>query len=99
MKKIAVVLFVIFITGSPALAERFYGNTGYERRVRVACEQATKHGGRINTPAAKKCFYDVVDLHREQNLTDSQIRLNNAKAEWFERHKNKLDYRGFPCEN
>ncbi len=32
----------------------------------------------------------------QRELVQSQIRLNNARAGWFERHKNNLNYRGFP---
>ncbi len=49
-------------------------------------------------PAAKQCFYDVVNAHREQELIDSEIELNKQKAEWYRRHKNDLNYHGFPCE-
>jgi hypothetical protein len=84
-------LIIFLLLAGTAQASSFYGNTGYERRIRIACEKATS-----TTPAAKKCFYEIVNSHRQQELIESQIRLNNAKAEWYERHKNNLNYRGFP---
>ena len=63
----------------------------YERRDRLKTY--------ISDPVAyARCIEDVARRKLEGELIKSQIELNKQKAEWYRRHRNNLNYRGFPCE-
>ena len=87
MKAIVITAMILAIASS-SFAARYYGNTGYEREIRRACEAATSTRNRKavykNIPAAKRCFYDVVESNREQALVESQIDLNISLRKYFD---------------
>ncbi len=90
--KTAIIILVILIAGTVHSAS-------YE--ILSLCKEATATRDRVakiyHPDRAAECVRQATANLKQQELIESQIRLNNAKAEWYEKNKHRPDFRGFPC--
>ena len=80
-------LVALVLVTANAEAATYYGNSPYSRSIRKQCESdtriQTRYSSKINLPAAKRCFNEVVREDERRRNMQSDTELNEALTDYF----------------
>jgi uncharacterized protein HemY len=97
MKTLIAIAILTATMTTTAQAATYYGNSRYERSIRIACENQNTYRDRkskhLNKQAAKECFYNTVDMDRRNAYLDSATELNREVTKQLRRSHRTINRR------